>query len=184
MTGQYFALVGSDETSRTNDSCGRYFRFDPATGAWSSDIAPMSHDRSGHAVAALDGSIYVVGGYDPCRNQWASVAPLGTKRFQCSVSVLNGCLYAVGGWTESSAERFDPRVGKWEQIRPMTAHRACFGSAVLGEHLYAAGGHSGLELLGSAENYDPRTNTWTAVADMNEKRSDVSPSFFPISSSP
>ncbi|PIO66853.1 kelch repeat protein, partial [Teladorsagia circumcincta] len=156
-------------------------RFDPATGAWSSDIAPMSHDRWGHAVAALDGSIYVVGGlyceavhaverYDPCRNQWACVAPMGTKRIQCSVSVLNGCLYAIGGWNALSAERFDPRVGKWEQIRPMTTRRGSFGSAVLEGHLYAAGGFSVLEPLGSVENYDPRTNTWTAVADMNEKR--------------
>ncbi|KAK6009822.1 hypothetical protein OSTOST_25220 [Ostertagia ostertagi] len=38
-------------------------RFDPATEAWSSDVAPMSHARFGHGVATLDGFIYAVGGY-------------------------------------------------------------------------------------------------------------------------
>ncbi|KAK6026281.1 kelch repeat protein [Ostertagia ostertagi] len=166
-------------------------RFDPTTEAWSSDIAPMSHNRSALGVAMLDDFIYAVGGtngtalsvverYDPRQNQWTRKASMGTWRCALSVSVLNGCLYAVGGWRgspRSTVERFDPRVGKWEYLRTMTTCRAYLGCAALEGHLYAVGGQQGSTYLSSAEKFNPLTNEWTAVADMNEKRSGVARPF-------
>ncbi|KAK6021396.1 kelch repeat protein, partial [Ostertagia ostertagi] len=78
-------------------------RFDPATEAWSSDVAPMSHARIGHGLATLDGFIYAVGGlsdagalniverYDPRRNQWTSVASMGEN----DTDILSLCSTAV-----------------------------------------------------------------------------------------
>ena len=39
-----------------------YFRFDPYTNRWISDIAPMNTARYHAGAAVLDGVIYVVGG--------------------------------------------------------------------------------------------------------------------------
>ena len=67
-------------------------RYDPATNAWEA-VAPMATARYNHAVAALDGKLYVAGGlgagynrlssverYDPALDAWEAVAPMGTAR--------------------------------------------------------------------------------------------------------
>ena len=45
-----------------------YFRFDPYTNRWISDIAPMNTVRTFAGAAVLDGVIYVVGGSDDVDN--------------------------------------------------------------------------------------------------------------------
>ncbi|PIO69891.1 kelch repeat protein [Teladorsagia circumcincta] len=166
-------------------------RYDPTTGTWSTDIAPMSHGRAGLGVASIKGFLYAVGGYDqdnqrlniverydPCRNEWTSVEPMCRERCEFSVSVFDGCLYVVGGETfENSMERFDPEAqkDKWKLVRPMPTFRSYPGSAVLNGHLYAAGGNKHPKYFRTVEKYDPDTDEWTAVADMKEERSSVRP---------
>ena len=45
-----------------------YFRFDPYTNRWISDIASMNTARAHAGAAVLDGVIYVVGGRDGFNN--------------------------------------------------------------------------------------------------------------------
>ncbi|PIO62974.1 kelch repeat protein, partial [Teladorsagia circumcincta] len=161
-------------------------RFDPAANRWSGELVRPSSSRAAYALAALDSSLYAVGGvddedsvnvverYDIERQVWTRVAPMNSCRSEHSVSTLNGCLYAIGGTDNESdlksMERFDPRVGKWEVVCPMSTRRTSLGSAVLDGELYAVGGRGERRGLNLVEKYDPRTDKWTTIVGMKKRR--------------
>ncbi|KAJ0011039.1 hypothetical protein Pint_33312 [Pistacia integerrima] len=98
----------------------------------------------GCAVGAVDGCLYVLGGfsralalrrvwrYDPPTNSWSEVSPMSVGRAYCKTGVINNKLYVVGGVTQGragltplqSAEVFDPRTGLWSQIPSMPFAKA------------------------------------------------------------
>ena len=73
--------------------------FEPQTNAWT-PLAPMSTARSLFAMAAVQGKLYAVGGYDgtstlasaeafdPQQNRWEAVAPMATGRELSGVAAL------------------------------------------------------------------------------------------------
>ncbi|XWS25243.1 hypothetical protein CRYUN_Cryun27aG0052700 [Craigia yunnanensis] len=107
-------------------------------------------DRSNHmqfcgcAIAAVDGSLYVLGGFtrsstmrnvwrfDPILNAWTEVASMSIGRAYCKTSILDNKLYVVGGVSQGrgrltplhSAEVFNPRTGTWTQVPSMPCSRA------------------------------------------------------------
>ncbi|KAE8672762.1 F-box/kelch-repeat protein [Hibiscus syriacus] len=98
----------------------------------------------GCAIGAVDGSLYVLGGfsrasalrcvwqYNPVLNSWSEVNSMLSGRAYCKTAILNNRLYAVGGFTKGhggltplqSAEVFDPRSGIWSQIPSMPFSKA------------------------------------------------------------
>ena len=79
-----------EAATTTTASSGRWS--DPAANTWEA-VAPMATPREKHAVAVLDGKLYVAGGrgagydrlssverYDPATNAWEAVAPMATAR--------------------------------------------------------------------------------------------------------
>ncbi|KAL6954993.1 hypothetical protein U1Q18_042879 [Sarracenia purpurea var. burkii] len=98
----------------------------------------------GCAVGAVDGRIYVLGGfskasamncvwfYDPILNIWSEAKPMSIGRAYCKTGVLNKKLYVVGGVTRGhggltplqSAEVFDPCTGLWAQVPSMPFSKA------------------------------------------------------------
>ena len=100
----------------------------------------MATWRRAHAVAVLDGKLYVAGGdtvhglsnsvhrYDPAANAWEEVASMRFTRKFCSAAVLNGKLYVAGGrGTDrhhlSYVECYDPSTNSWEEVAPMSTGR-------------------------------------------------------------
>lgn len=83
------------------------WRFDPSLNVWC-ETAPMSVARSEVALAALDGCVYAVGGwdgatriacvecYDPVSNRWSIVHPLKVPLTSPAVASLRGKLYVTG----------------------------------------------------------------------------------------
>ncbi|XVE95359.1 hypothetical protein REPUB_Repub02eG0090200 [Reevesia pubescens] len=98
----------------------------------------------GCAIAALDGSLYVLGGFsrastmrnvlrfDPILNAWTEVTSISIGRAHCKTSILDNKLYVVGGVCQGqggltplqSAEVFDPQTGTWSQVPSMPCSRA------------------------------------------------------------
>ncbi|KAI4367199.1 hypothetical protein MLD38_022962 [Melastoma candidum] len=105
----------------------------------------------GCAVAAVNGSLYVLGGfskacalrcvwrYDLALNRWSEVTPMSTGRAYCKTGILNNKLYVVGGVTR---------------------------------------GRSGLTPLQSAEVYDSHTNEWSEIPSMPFTKAQVLPTAF------
>ena len=72
--------------------------FDPQTNAWTA-LAPLSTARDGAAMAAVQGKLYVAGGFDgaalataeafdPQQNRWEAVAPMAQARHSFAVAAL------------------------------------------------------------------------------------------------
>ncbi|KAK6940119.1 Kelch repeat type 1 [Dillenia turbinata] len=98
----------------------------------------------GCAVAAVDGCLYVVGGFsrastmkcvwrfDPMLNMWNEVTSMSTGRAYCKTGILNNKLYVVGGVSRGrggltplqSAEVFDPCTGTWSEVPSMPFSKA------------------------------------------------------------
>ena len=102
--------------------------------------------RSVAGVAALDGLLYVIGGfdgnnylrdvdvYDPQTNSWTPVCPLNDKRSAASVAVMKGRIFAMGGFNDqfmSSVEVYDPTINQWSYVQDMSIPRVHFGATVV-----------------------------------------------------
>jgi N-acetylneuraminic acid mutarotase len=102
--------------------------YDPATDIWTRK-ADMPTRRLCHAVSAVDGKIYLMGGstsnsgalatleeYDPITDTWTRKADMPTARWGLSSSVVDGKIYAVGGALASNVavptvEEYDIGLG-------------------------------------------------------------------------
>ena len=73
-------------------------RYDLATKSWE-EVAPMVTPHEDHTVAALDGKLYAVGGYndgilssveryDPVTNAWEAAAPFTTAWITLGITVV------------------------------------------------------------------------------------------------
>src|ERR1700689_3461558 len=130
--------------------------YDASTDTWTDKknmLIPAHHA----AAVALDGKIYVFGGfvgrpgtkvwqpipsavlYDPDTDSWKELAPMPTPRGSAVAVAVNGKIYVIGG-----AHANIP--GK-----PMT-HPLWVGVPMI--------------VVGTVEEYDPATNTWRSRAPM------------------
>ncbi|OQR71222.1 influenza virus NS1A-binding proteinA-like [Tropilaelaps mercedesae] len=142
-------------------------------------MLPPGTTSAGIGVCALNGRIYVIGGwtgagqggmtrvdvFDPKTGLWDTAADLNVGRSQAGVAVMNGCIYVMGGckaWScTPSVEKYSPEEDRWTLCTPMQLARRGCGAAALNDRLYAIGGHDSSRSLCSVEVYDAATNTWT-----------------------
>lgn len=150
-----------------------------------SRASPLSAPRFLMAAAALNGSVYSLGGFDgttlldtvevytPSSDRWQSLAPLPSPRRELAAAGLDGKLYAVGGWQGSAVttkvEIYNPSTNTWSVGRPMPTARNNLAAAAVNGKLYAIGGWNGT-YLNTVEIYDPATNTWSAGPAMPTAR--------------
>ena len=143
------------------------------------NIADMNTRRWGVGLAAMNGRLYAVGGYDgrqrlssvesydPERNVWSPVADMSVPRSGAGVGVLDGFLYCVGGLDCKTVEKYNEDTNTWSLVAEMNHCRFYPGVLSHGGRLYVVGGYDDqLSTLSSVEMYDPQTDTWTLVADM------------------
>jgi N-acetylneuraminic acid mutarotase len=150
--------------------------------------APMRTGRCCAAAAAIDGIVYVVGGfadsvgslatleaYDPATNTWSEKAPMPTPRSYLAAAAVNGVLYAVGGENNltgyvNTLEAYDPRTNLWTTKAPMPTARMGLAAATVGGKLFAIGGDKPNALLATVDAYDPMTNSWATMPPMPTAR--------------
>jgi N-acetylneuraminic acid mutarotase len=144
--------------------------------------APLPEARQEVAVAALDGRVYVIGGfrgdvsisaavdvYDPTSNAWSPAALLPTPVHHAAAATAGGKLYVFGGWPDffvtplDTVYEYDPAMDDWIAKAPMPSARAGLAVANVGGKIYAAGG-----LPSARENdfavYDPVLDDWTDLS--------------------
>jgi len=158
--------------------------YDPVMDTWTKK-SNLPSPRAGLSSSAVDGVIYVFGGwptlrsveaYDTVKDNWKRKAGMPTRRGGLSTSVVEGKIYAIGGGTSiqdanpvsSAVEVYDPLTDTWSQKTPMPTARDYLGTSVVNGKIYAVGGFGGpnLAFLPTAEVYDVSTDTWKALTDM------------------
>jgi N-acetylneuraminic acid mutarotase len=172
------------------DSEARFDRFDTDTGEWRR-LARLPEEVHHPGVAALDGRVYVAGGYriddmrevgtvwayDTTRNVWERRADLPTPRGAFGLVALDGRLYAVGGArvelggpVTGAVEVYDPATNTWQRLAALPTPREHLAVIALDGRIYAIGGRAngdeGDEFASANEVYDPATNHWSALAPL------------------
>jgi N-acetylneuraminic acid mutarotase len=144
---------------------------------------PTPFHRGEAAAAALDGKIYLIGGftvfgvtnrveaYDPKSGKWQERAPLPVALHHAGVAVINKKIYVVGGfdglmfWEPlHTVWEYNPRRDEWKAKKEMPTARGALSVGVWKGKLYAVGGYGetpfGKGNLGANEVYDPLIDKW------------------------
>jgi N-acetylneuraminic acid mutarotase len=153
-------------------------------------LAPLAGGaRQEVGVAALDGRVYVIGGfgatgngsaavelYDVASGQWQSAASLPAERNHVGVAALGDRVYVAGGFIGSGftpareVYRYDPAQNAWSAVADLPGARGALALAELGGKLYATGGSGASGSVAEHAAYDPASDTWTALAFLPSPR--------------
>jgi len=160
-----------------------------APGTWTV-LAPMPTPRQEVAVAALEGRVWVIGGfgpsaepvptvevYDPATNTWQVRAPLPVALHHAAAAVVGTRLFVIGGysggrvrWTpEATVWEYDPARETWVRRAPMPTPRGALAVAVLDGRIHAVGG-SADRPSHAHEVYDPSEDRWRSANDVPTAR--------------
>ena len=161
-------------------------------GTWQA-LTPLGSVRTENSVAALDGLIYVVGGfkpsgagteaetaverYNPSTDTWTTVAALPAGVNHAGLAAVGGKLYLVGGYggatfTGTDVVRiYDPATDSWTTGASLPSARGALAVAVLDGKIHAIGGstNNGSGLT-THDVYDPAGDTWSSLAAMPTAR--------------
>ena len=161
---------GSDEPAllpgRPHRAVGTVEEYDPATDRWRSR-SPMPTPRNHHAVAAVNGKIYAIGGriggafittasntdvveeYDPATDRWGALkARMPTPRSAVAWGVHGNRIYVAGGEFQDArmlaafraVEAFDPALNRWFALPQMPLPRHGLAGGVVGDELHLVSG--------------------------------------------
>ncbi|MET0594818.1 MAG: kelch repeat-containing protein [Polyangiaceae bacterium] len=148
---------------------------DAPSGGWTSLPPLAAGPRQETGVAALDGKIYVIGGfnsagvvvstveaYDPVARTWSSVAPFPRVIHHANTAAVGGKIYVVGALADATFRAigdvyaYDPTSNSWAQKTSLPAgqERGAGGVAVIGSKIYVAGGMRGPASVADFSSYD------------------------------
>ncbi len=186
-----FYVVGGESTGGVR--LGQVQIYDPGNDTWDNLSAPtMPIPVSNLCAAALDGVIYVPGGYtgvvpetalqvfDPVANSWSVSAtdPLPAGRFASACASHDGKLYLFGGSDGAAATTtawvYDPAAdpgSRWEAL-PDAPFIGAYGAALSVNGLIFYGGVSD-NLSGNFSDvaaYDPVSNSWITYPSLQVGR--------------
>lgn len=204
--GDFFYAVGGEmkrtpQTDQTKAS-DELWIYDAKADKWAQ--GPDMPGRRNHpAVAALDGMLYVFGGYDfPCcanypwpygndnawrydpqAKTWKTLAPLPRKLGAGMAAAFEGKIYVFAG-TDSGqfhsvpfVHEYDPAANAWRARASMRNAREHVKGAVVDSLIYVIGGHSkpGSQKINqpAVEAYSPRSNTWYDKGTMPSPRGGI-----------
>ncbi len=156
----------------------------PFAAPWT-DIADFPTAVMDNAVAANDGLVYSVAGfngldnvadgfvYDASSQAWSPIADAPEPLESPAAAFVNGTMYLVGGWgasgdATSSVYAYDPGGDSWSQVADLPKSVSAASVASLGGSLYVVGGCTTgncLPASKAAYRYDPAADSWTQLAD-------------------
>lgn len=178
--GKVYAMGGETRSWLGRRASNLNEEYDPERDRWC-EWRPMPTSRSSLATAAVDGTIYAIGGeqrsrlpwlgprklrtteqYHPKRDTWQRLAALPTPRSRLAVAQLNGKLYATGGALPAqhphaprgsdAIEEYDPSIDCWTSKGTIALPRHLFGLVSIHHEIYAIGKESSDETSAIVES--------------------------------
>lgn len=156
---------------------------------------PVGEARGAAATCALDGAVYVFGGYRNgseaqssrfvvADNRWEALPPLPRRLDHVLCVGFDGALWIVSGRENglrnhtTALLRFDPSTSTYTELAPMPTSRAGAAAAVVFEGgdaaLYVVGGEGNAlddsGVYAAVERYLFAEDRWEAVVDMRTPR--------------
>ena len=182
-----YRIVGSRATLCTQSDQEEPLERRPLPGLWTT-LAQMPTPRSEVAAVALEGKVYVFGGfgagstanevYDPATDTWLRLAPIPTPVNHTGAVALDGNIYLIGGFDPGfgpvgTVWAYDPGDDSWTAKADLPLIRGALAVATMNGKIYAIGGRGDTGDLGTTELYDPATDTWTSRSPMPTARDHV-----------
>jgi N-acetylneuraminic acid mutarotase len=149
---------------------------------------PAGTQRGAAVTGAIDGKLYVAGGfrngavadvsvYDPIANGWTALPALPAARDHGCGGAIAGKLYYAGGRDGgaplSNVYEYTPG-GAWAERAPMITGRGGTACGVAGDRLVVVGGEGNAAdpsgVFPQSETYDASANTWEPLAMMPTPR--------------
>lgn len=170
-----YALAGTDADGLPVTMVERFGGYD-----WQYETPLPGDGLNAPAAVALDGRIYLIGGfrtvtnvpttkvhvYDTRTREWSKAAELPSARGGHAAAVLNGLIHVVGGGNSRSTladhSVFDPRTNNWSERAPLPRAVGSPALVAMEGKLYAIGGRSGAQDFGDVWVYDDASNAWSA----------------------
>lgn len=141
--------------------------------------------REKPAVVAVNGLLYVTGGwdtsgnpvaqtdvYDPASNSWSTVAANPHPAAAPGAAVAEGKIYLVGGCadafctTTTTVVSYDPATDTWNTLAAYPHNDAWEACGGIDGKVYCAGGTDGSATFKNGFAYDPGSDSWSPIADM------------------
>ncbi len=154
--------------------------FSPSTLAWI-ELAPMPEPRAGYGLAAMNGHIYVFGGWDGEEfkdsvyryqvelGKWEELTAMTSKRGYLSTAVYNGRIYLFGGKDDQGTsnlveifeidENSNPE-GSWKKVKSLPSPRSNMGVVTLVNMIFIVGGSDDDVKALPGWVYYPDTQEW------------------------
>jgi N-acetylneuraminic acid mutarotase len=147
--------------------------------------------RQEHSVVALDGIVYVIGGYvsntnsasvlayDPSTKMYTSVADFPAPLNHGNAGALNGKVYVAGFYVSANMSTataqtyaYDPAADAWTEVAPLPAgtDRGAGCVAVDGGYMYVIGGAHDGKSVDDVSRYDAKNDQWETLAKLPERR--------------
>ena len=171
----FFALAG---TGAGGAPVLVFERFDG--NSWREEGGIPGRGLNAPAAVALNGKIYLIGGFDTDTNvpsavvhvydtktrTWSQTAPLPAPRGGHATVVLEGKIHVLGGGNSNATiadhDVFDTAKNAWTALAPLPRAEGSPAAVAFRGKLYAIGGRSGSSDFGAVDIYDPATNSWSA----------------------
>ena len=195
--GDTMCVVGGLDATESN-ALTTVECLDSASMQWTTQTAPTTAERwgfrFGFAAAAVDYTIYAVGGegyptaslsmvsldLDDPSAVWVQRPAMPTPRYLLAVASAGAKLYTVGGYCSQSYEPFnmleifDTLTDSWSTGSPMPTGRVTLAAAIVGNTLLAMGGEvprRGPDLdLDTVDAYDIEASSWSTGVPMTTAR--------------
>ncbi len=164
-----------------------FWRFDPATGKWSTmPAAPLSRAAAGAAV--LGHRLYVAGGrsdtlttistlaiFDFQTGRWSFGPSLHHGREHVAAAAADGAVWLMGGralgqGNFTDVERYRPGSASWDHMAPMPIARSGFQSVTVGGKIVVVGGEGPAGTIPEVDQLDPVTGHWSRLPDLPTAR--------------
>ena len=198
--GQELFVVGG--VSEEEEDLKTIERYSIPRNQWYTYEEEMQERRSYAGVAAVDGKIYVVGGYDgysadpaihhrsmeifdPQSGTWKSGKKMKKRRSDVQAAVKDGKIYVVGGDIDGEVLRcgevYDPESNSWSDLPEMLVPRSLYTIFVAEGRLVVAGGYTGFGLTETVEYLDEKIMKWKfAKGNLVDARSAMSSVSVPV----
>jgi len=182
-SGDYY-WVEDSMGQRSNRKRYRFSMWEQKAESWTA--------RDSHTATALNGKIYVFGGYaggnhslrswewyTPEDNTWQHIYGnwMLERRAHLTCAPLDGKIYIIGGYTTVTNEcldrvtKFDPGDNSFTYVQPLPVAMCFMRAATLNGKIYVTGGMDNDDNpLSTVYEYDPDKDAWTQKASMSVPR--------------
>lgn len=146
-------------------------------------LADMPTGQAKFGVAALDGKLYVVGGYDTrasvwvydtVTNTWSAGPTLARGTDNVAAVALAGRVWAIGGEAGAVLQSLDPTAGAWTLAPAAPTVRFASAAGALNGQIHVAGGWNASNTASASlvrhDVFDTTTSVWTEMAPLPTAR--------------